>query len=65
MVVAYPFHARISANSRRPLITILCVYVICTVATLPFFLHLHVTKCTGHQGELFYALRGRFSQEFR
>ncbi len=61
IVVVYPLHARSVLSAFRTAFTIIAVYLLSILFTLPHFMHYKVATCRDHNGKTFHELRTIFS----
>ena len=62
IVVAFPFHARRALGTVRCVVTIVMVYVLSTILTVPFLLHVTLKPCRSMEGQLMYEFRSRWAK---
>ena len=61
LVVVYPLHARSRLTTFRTLVTIIIVFIVSTIMTLPHFLHNKAGPCCARNPSLQFEPKSRFS----
>ncbi len=62
IVVTYPFHARRALGTVKCVVTIIMVYILSTILTVPFFLHVTLKPCRSVEGMFMYEFRSRWQK---
>lgn len=63
IVVVYPLHARSTLSTFRTTVSIILVYFLSTIITLPFFIHIKVSECTDYNGNSLYEFKTPFTKK--
>lgn len=60
IVVVYPLQARQVLGTARTIVTIMMVFFLCTLLTMPHFLNVTVSRCVSYDGEGMWEVRSRW-----